>query len=142
MSTPNEVASRIQKLADSFVTNVKVYGTRIALNIHKELVETTPVDSATAISNWRVTRDAPAGDVIPAYVPGKKGSTAAANRAIAINTAEAVLSNYRGRFRVFVFNNVSYLAILNDGSSKQAPAGFVQVAILKGLVSTGYNKVS
>lgn len=141
MATPSEVAAHVQQLADAFETNVKVYGTRIALNIQKELVEVTPVDEGTGISNWRVTREAPASGTIPAYAPGKHGSTAEANRMASIQQAEAVLANLRGRYRVFITNNLPYIAKLNDGSSKQAPAGFVQVAIIKGLTSTGYNKV-
>lgn len=44
----------------------------------------------------------------------------------------AVASTYRlSRGAVFVTNNVPYIGRLNDGSSKQAPSGFVQFAVAK-----------
>lgn len=37
---------------------------------------------------------------------------------------------------VFISNSVRYIVALNSGSSKQAPAGFVQIAIVKGVDQT------
>ncbi len=44
--------------------------------------------------------------------------------------AEILAGKYRGG-RLFLSNNVPYISRLNDGSSGQAPAGFVQAAIAR-----------
>ena len=104
--------------------------TKITLDVTANLVEATPVDTGWARANWvpaigaPVVRDlgnVPATSQNAASVAGKQ------QQAIA-----AVVTGYKlARGAVFVSNNVPYILRLNDGSSKQAPSGFVQRAIKK-----------
>lgn len=82
----------------------------------------TPVDTGWASSNWIPHVGTPV--LRPAGSPTNV-SDAAQQAGIA-----SVLG-YRSSGPVFVSNNVPYILRLNEGSSRQAPAGFVQAAIAK-----------
>lgn len=108
--------------------------TRLSFNVTANLIEDTPVDTGWARANWvpsiGVSYDSPA--VAPSD-PGQVSGQAAAQQA-----AVAGLTGYKlRRGRVFISNNVPYIRRLNDGSSKQAPRGFVQAAIRRGIAQTG-----
>lgn len=124
-----DLARRVGDNADTLTRNV-------ALATASALIRNTPVDKGTARSNWRVSIDTPLKDTIPAYAPGEKGSTADANTEAAIENAKQVIVNYKfnGQFRtettIHIRNNLPYIDELNNGHSGQAPAGFVEMAIL------------
>jgi hypothetical protein len=108
--------------------------TRLTLNITANLVETTPVDLGWARANWvpaiGVAFTGNSGNVDP-DVAGVSAQSARQQAAIAAMTA------YRlGRGSVFISNNVPYIPRLNAGSSRQAPAGFVQAAVREGVAQT------
>jgi hypothetical protein len=98
------------------------------------LVRATPVDQGIAISNWQVgIGSAPSGE-IPAYSYGDKGSTATANRAAALTAGMAQIKGYKsGEGKaIHIVNNAKHIGELNKGRSKQAPADFIQTAVLAG----------
>lgn len=95
------------------------------------LIEDTPADVGTAKSNWLVKSGSYASGTVAAHVPGKKGSTAGANENAAKARAEADI-NARARGEALaVTNNLKYIGILNDGHSAQAPAGFIEAAMMR-----------
>ena len=102
-----------------------------ALAADQAVVMATPVDKGRARSNWIVQMNAPARATIEAYAPGSGGSTGAANAAGALSQGQAVISGYDGdrHSGIVISNNLPYIGALNNGSSRQAPAGFVQKAI-------------
>jgi hypothetical protein len=83
----------------------------LILEIDKELRRTTPVDTGNARANWvpSVGSPAPNGD-------RKAG-------------AAAVLAYQLEQGPLFVSNGVPYITYLNNGSSKKAPALFVEAAV-------------
>lgn len=94
----------------------------------------TPVDTGRARSNWQ-TRigNAPTGPV-GAFAVGKQGSTGAAATAQAVAAAQAEMARLGvDDTEVYIANNLPYIKRLNEGWSDQAPAGFVQSAIMAGL---------
>lgn len=104
----------------------------------KALINATPVDKGVARSNWRVGIGASTSAVIDAYSPGKKlgiGERANANAAIAAGFAR--IDGVRGvsgrggglKTAIYISNSVPYIEKLNAGFSKQAPAGFIEVAL-------------
>lgn len=104
----------------------------------KALVRATPVDEGVARSNWRVGIGGTPTAIIKAYAPGKNlgiGERANANAAIAagfarIDTVRGVSGRGGGlKTAVIIVNNTPYIEVLNAGSSKQAPAGFIQMAL-------------
>ena len=88
----------------------------------------TPVDTGWARANWVPQIGSPA--------EGTAGSREQAEAGILPSDAEAgqlsVALGYKlKKGPVFITNNVPYIVKLNEGSSQQAPAGFVQGAIAK-----------
>ena len=104
---------------------------KITLDVTANLVEATPVDTGWARANWVPSvgqRSRRPAQSFPGRTPSAFVQTAAAKQSV--GQAQAV--GYKlERGRVFVSNNVDYILRLNDGYSRQAPAGFVQRAIRK-----------
>jgi hypothetical protein len=97
-----------------------------------DLVAVTPVDTTKAVSNWQIGLGAPATAILPPYAPGKGGATASISRAAALSVGKKLLEAKQPEQPVFISNPLPYIRRLNDGYSKQAPAGFVERAVLLG----------
>jgi len=103
---------------------------KIALDIVANLVRApseggTPVDTGWARANWIPNIGQP--------VSSPEGTREAVSNAGQQAGIATVVTGYRvasGR-PIFISNNVPYIVFLNEGSSRQAPAGFVQRAIAK-----------
>lgn len=112
-------AKKVPERADRIVREV-------ALAADRSLVRNTPVDTGRARANWQASLGTPAVGVIDA-APGKRGSVTAAT-----TQADAVIAGYKGGTpgaAIFLTNNLPYIVPLNNGHSKQQPAGFVERAI-------------
>lgn len=101
------------------------------------LVESTPVDTGQARSNWRVSLVNRTFSVIPPYVPGRHlGIGERGNASAAIAAGNAEISKLRAGPKsgagsaVFITNNTSYIEKLNNGWSDQHPGGFIEGAAL------------
>ncbi len=121
-------ANKVQPGADEAV---RAAGRGVAT----ELVESTPIDTGRAISNW----DAKVGKVTSmvfreAAVPGYKGSTRQGTIAEALARMFRNINRYKaGEGKsLHIFNAAPYIRRLNEGWSKQAPAGFIEAAIQRG----------
>lgn len=86
----------------------------VALTLDAELVATTPVDTGRARSNWLPSLNVPDTRRVE---PGQKPDIG------------PTLGAYKVTDTILISNNLPYINRLNEGSSKQAPAGFVQAAI-------------
>lgn len=106
-----------------------------ALHLHSDLVDSTPVDTGKARSNWRISFNVPDPWVLDPYYQGYKlGRGETRNAAPTKALAKAVIQNIRGNngavaknFKIWIFNNVDYLGLLNntDHSAQNSP-GWVQ----------------
>jgi len=110
----------------------------------EDLVMSTPVDTGSALSNWIVSLGEPATDIIPPYSPSPKGRTVngvwthsadpsltrAANAPQVIEAAIQILQAKQAGVPIYISNNVTYIGYLNEGSSSQAPGGFVDRAMV------------
>lgn len=109
---------------------------RLALDITANLVRApseggTPVDTGWARANWIPSVSAPASALRdPGSRDARAASVGGASSAQAAGQAD-VLGYKLSRGPVYVSNNVPYIVRLNEGSSRQAPKGFVQAAIAK-----------
>tara|TARA_R110000737_G_scaffold47134_4_gene67060 strand:+ start:19009 stop:19416 length:408 start_codon:yes stop_codon:yes gene_type:complete len=83
----------------------------------------TPVKTGWARANWIARIGSPGTE--PVGDPESVGSAKGAQNA----ALGSVLSYKLVSGPVFISNNVPYILRLNEGSSQQAPAGFVQRAI-------------
>jgi hypothetical protein len=143
MAGPDDFAKRIDRIAVLVESNVERAVKDCAHAVLRSAVEATPVDTGTAHSNWTPELDRAFEGVFPARVPGAGGSTAADNAAAAIEagtpTIEAFDIGKNGS--IHITNNAPHIRPLNDGHSKQAPAGFVQIALMEGLATVRGAKI-
>jgi hypothetical protein len=94
---------------------------RLVRHTTARLIDATPVDTGHARANWVPSVGSPYTGI-----DGSKESVSTAAQTAGL----ARLASYRlEQGQVFLSNNVPYLAILDQGSSAQAPAGFVDRAI-------------
>lgn len=89
------------------------------------VIAATPVDTGHAASNWIISYGAPYTAIV--------GSRIAVDTTVR-DSALATLQEYDvGRDGVvYLRNNVPYLKFLDGGSSQQAPANFIAIALMGG----------
>lgn len=132
MASLLDLANRMQKLGDDITTEANAHKIKVAETILGDLVHVTPVDTSQALSNWRVGLAAKVIGKIPPYYPGEQGSTKNASARAAFDAGRAIIRSAKPGQAIFISNNLPYIRRLNDGHSKQAPAGFVERAMLLG----------
>ena len=115
---------RVMGELKEFVRDIVV---KVSVNVTAELSEDTPKLTGWAASNWipRIGQrtDMPFGD---------KLSVSEAAKLLGLSE---VLASYALPQTVHVTNPVYYIETLNSGSSKKAPAFFVETAIAKTIKS-------
>jgi hypothetical protein len=89
----------------------------VAFIVDNQLAVSTPVDTGRARANWQPSLNTPATGTLQ---PGQKPDAA------------QVAAAYKIADQILITNNLPYIRRLNEGSSKQAPAGFVDEAIAVG----------
>ena len=127
-----DLASSLNKKANEIVKAASDLAVGTAFTIVGDLAIKTPVDTSKAISNWQTDLNkAPANTIAPHY-PGSDGSTFSASAGETLLKAKIVLRNKKPGTDIYITNNLPYIKKLNEGSSKQEPAGFAERAILLG----------
>jgi len=111
-----------------------------ALAVDQTVVLATPVDTGRARSNWLVSLGNPVEQVIDPYQPLPKGTNPdkvgeTGNARGAIEQGKQVITSRQPEQTVFITNNVDYIGYLNEGSSAQAPAMFVEAAVQAGVAA-------
>jgi len=104
----------------------------ITLDAVANLVQDTPRRTGWARSNWVPSIGTPKDlDGTPPPEDQAAGPVRQRDAAREAGIAAIVTSYRLSLGRIYITNNVPYIRRLNDGHSKQAPAGFVQGAILR-----------
>lgn len=131
MASPEQFSKRMASLGERVAQEADRTVRAAALAADQAVVLATPVDKGRARSNWLVELDAPARTTIEAYAPGSGGSTAGPNTTAALAQGQPVIASYDGdrNSGIAISNNLPYIEALNDGHSRQAPAGFVKKAV-------------
>ena len=93
---------------------------KLTLDVTANLIETTPVDTGHARANW-----------VPSIGEPSRGEQSSA--AAQVSGQAAVATATQIDQPVYVSNNVPYIQKLNEGSSTQAPAGFIQRAVQRAI---------
>jgi hypothetical protein len=99
--------------------------TVVAVEVTAELQESTPVDTGFARASWIPSVGSPSTEL--------GGAIDAPNPAAAEAGIARVLGFRLSDGMAYVSNNARYIQVLDKGSSKQAPAGFVRASIERGL---------
>lgn len=126
MASPEEFSRRMATLGTRVAANADRVVRKVALATDQIVVMATPVDTGRARANWVAALDAAFIGTNPA--PGSPGS--GANQAL--EQCRSVVGEYDGdrNVAIHITNNLPYIRPLDDGSSKQAPRGFVLKAAL------------
>lgn len=137
MSGLDDFARRMSRLSMQVEGNAEQAVKDCAKAVTRTVINATPVDTGRARSNWTAELDQAFSRLFPAHVPGEKGSTGEANAEAAINQANDAIDRFdiNANRSVHISNSLPYIGALNDGHSKQAPAGFVEEAVMEGLAT-------
>ena len=127
-----DLSKRCRQLSKDIPNQVNELAIKVALTVTFDLIETTPVDTSKALSSWKATRIAPFPAEVDAYFPGFFGYTAMSSQRAAKADAEKNIKNKKPGETIFIVNNADYITDLNNGTSRQAPSGFVQMSVAKG----------
>lgn len=128
MAQPGSIRFVLDVLTRFTEKHVKI----ITLDAVANLVEDTPRRTGWARSNWVPSIGTPKDlDGTPPDDDAARGAVGQRDAAREAGIAQIVTGYRLGLGRIYITNNVPYIRRLNDGHSKQAPAGFVQAAILR-----------
>ena len=109
----------IPALAKQLQVEADLIKRKIALDIFSRLLATTPVDTGRARAGWSVdTRHG-------SFVPPKDESGYSFDRSM--NVSPSMIP--KNAQMIVIYNNVEYIAQLNDGTSTQAPKQFVEIEV-------------
>ncbi|MDH5573098.1 MAG: hypothetical protein OEY89_15155 [Gammaproteobacteria bacterium] len=98
----------------------------LSFDVSAELVIQTPKDTSWASNNWVPQMGSPYRETVGAPTNPSAGVS---TRGSALSSIASSYNFKKGS--IFVSNNVPYINRLNEGYSDQAPAGFVQLAVLR-----------
>lgn len=132
----SQFAAWAKRMGQRVERNADRLARRCALAVDGAVVIATPVDTGRARSNWIVNLDSANTTTREPYSPGQDGATGGANARSAIEQGSAEIARYRGghvNAAIHITNNLAYIGRLNNGHSAQAPAGFVEKAVMVGV---------
>lgn len=92
---------------------------KVCLDLTRDLVLLTPVDTGMAKSNW----------FLGTTRVGSTESSASKNGAPSLRRASDFASTIHGGGVFYIVNNLPYIMALEYGSSTQAPAGMARVTV-------------
>lgn len=124
---------RVRVVVTSLERFVELIIRKLALDIVANLVAAppeggTPVDTGWARANWIPRIGEPFRGTAGTREQAEAGNVSGAEQ----GAGQVAMLGYRlERGRVYISNNVPYIVRLNEGSSRQAPRGFVQAAVAK-----------
>lgn len=94
----------------------------LALTGMTRLIEKTPVDTGRAKNNWNLAKGAPETTNLPAGDYSKSGS-------VAIVEAAGNAGKMQAGDTLYLTNGLPYIPPLENGHSKQAPAGMIGLTV-------------
>jgi|InoplaM1SAM_1038575.scaffolds.fasta_scaffold02473_1 hypothetical protein len=107
---------------------------RVAFAVDRQVVLMSPVDTGRFRANWQVSLNVDAAGTVE-HIPGVKGSTRGPNTQKALDQLDKLTKQFKLGDTIVIINNVDYGVYLNDGTSKQAPRNFVQIAAMAGIAA-------
>lgn len=140
MGSFSDLANSLNKEAEELKVSAIAVKRRCALAMLRNLVMGTPVGNKDI---WAEPDKAPVG-----YVGGRARANwfvsvgtpntsmvdnVDASGGVSIGRGDGVLKSVRLGQTIYICNNLPYIGALNDGHSRQAPSGFVDVALRNGM---------
>ena len=122
--TPELFAKRMSSIGVIVTDNADKMVRRVVTVVDQIVVLGTPVDTGHARSNWHIGLGAAVTEETDTF--DKIGSET-------LSKHQSVIASRRAGQDVYNSNNVPYIGMLNRGHSSQAPAMFVEQAVLEGI---------
>lgn len=126
----------LDKFAQKLGDRVETVLTGVAVAIHGKIAEATPYRTGRARASWSITPNEPDPFPAPDILGRRYWDVSGAELAGANAFYDTVYAAKRrfvappGTRVVVVSNNLDYIEMLNAGSSRQAPAGFFEAAVV------------
>lgn len=111
--------ARVRRRGDTFRGNTQRLLRNTAISALENLVRDTPVDTGLARSNWTPQLTASTPPV--RRIATEEGAIASGTFAIKAISGDTI----------HIINPLPYIEFLNSGSSPQAPAGYIEMALNK-----------
>lgn len=132
MASLRVFARRIRALGRRTEANTNAAVIAVGTAVNQVVVLATPVDTGRARANWQVGLGEPVRAIL--NDEDKDGQAT-----ILRNNATA--ARRKAPVDLVVSNNVEYIGRLNEGSSSQAPAGFVERAVQVGVAAVRRSRI-
>lgn len=137
MSNVVQFKADLAAMADELDIKLATFLKKITIEAFKGIVILTPVDTGRARASWALGIGAPS-DFVPPEIP-KEGRAAINTLKHAGKVPHPVfpkatpdysqLASIDGTQPVFITSNLEYIEALENGHSKQAPAGMVRITV-------------
>lgn len=113
----------LSKFAEKCKVRPELIVKKVVFDIFSDIVMKTPVDTGRARGGWQIGRELGTGQT---NLLDKSGSAAIGKAA-----QDAASLTLKARVVGYIYNNVEYIKALEDGHSKQAPAGMVKTTLVR-----------
>ena len=138
MADLKHLEQALNRLGDRALDAIARVQTKVAANVTIDVAAETPVDTSRAQSNWQLDEhkeggryffDPPVRDVRhghkrgPAFVKVARDAKRERDR---LDRSRALIRGDKTIKPVYILNLTPYMDALNKGSSRQAPAGFIE----------------
>jgi hypothetical protein len=127
-----DLAERMEAYAKAIPVNANELKKKIVRTVITDLIYVTPVDTSNALSKWKASLSPVDDATFQPYYLGSHGSTRDQSAQEAVADANLVIDGLQPGQAVFIGNAAPYIRRLDEGYSKQEPAGFVARATLLG----------
>lgn len=117
-----DASFRKKLIEDKVLRPLQIAQKATAQAAYSQLVENTPVDTGRAKSNWWMDIN-----TISTVIREPDNGFSGQNQSLSV-----AAKNLKPDDTIFISNNLPYINPLNDGSSRQQPAGFVERAVQVG----------
>lgn len=124
-----QLNKNFDKIAKSLGLTVVTVQKKLAFDIFADIVADTPVDTGRAMNNWNISVGT--SDRSTTDKGGSEGGIKGGKR----GEAAAALAGLRPFSTVWISNSLPYIVFLNEGSSDQAPSGWVERNVINNLAT-------
>lgn len=131
-----DMRSRFNLVSERIVETVRRKIVNYGLTLHRTLVLETPILTGQAKANWQAVLGQPTGSFIGVYglTTNPRDRAHGPPQSIPYDAyaaqAETVINAFVPGQVLYIFSNLPYIEMLNNGSSRQAPRGFVESAVM------------
>ena len=129
-----QFTKRLDDISEQVELNTAEEVRELALRVDSKVVLETPVDEGRARANWITSLNRASNETVePTGGQDAEPPGGGPNAQKSIDQGLAVAAQYQFGQSIFISNNLPYIVKLNEGSSTQAPAGFVEAAVQDGV---------